>query len=569
MTNEQNPNIGNTDSGLERGMESLLAPDLILYNGKIVTVDDKSTIAEAVAIKEGKFIAVGRSNTVLALASSGTTKCVDLQGRTVIPGLIDGHFRMLDRATAQRYGANVSLAHSVADLLDTVREAATRIPKGQVITSNSGWYPHMLQEGRDPTRLELDAAAPNHPVILRGEFIYLNSSALKQFNISKDTPQPDYGWIEKDGNGEPTGVLMGDAALLVQRAHLTFSHEQKIEALRWALQEKARAGLTGVREGGIAMSDLRCYHELYRAGELPIRVSAQLALSMMPPVEEILSNFERLQLNNPVGDHWFRLDRAAYIFADDDYNRMGMSTPIHNQRVPEDRITRFQHERESSTDKIERIVIGMAKLGISGGILAGGDAMIDYILDILERANAVASIRDRRWVMSQVVYPKPRHHQRLRDLGIVLTPMWHHYYYYPAVSAYHGQVIAQTMDPFRELLEAGVKVGLGSDVSQIPLNYFVAIYFLHTRDTWKWGVVNPEQAISREQALRLLTINNAYLSFEENVKGSIEPGKLADLLVLSDDLMTVPAENITRIRSLLTMVGGKVVYQDSSYKGGF
>jgi predicted amidohydrolase YtcJ len=569
MTNGQNPNIGNTDSGFERGLESLLAPDLILYNAKVVTVDDKSTIAEAIAIKDGKFIAVGKNNTVLALAASGTTKRVDLQGRTVIPGLIDGHFRLMDRATAQYFGANVSLAHSVADLLDTVREAAARIPKGQVITSNSGWYPHMFTEGRDPTRSELDAAAPNHLVILRGEFIYLNSLALKQFNITKDTPQPDYGWIEKDSNGEPTGVLMGDAALLVKRAHLSFSHEQKMEALSWALQEKARAGLTGVREGGIAMSDLRCYHELYRRGELPIRVSAQLALSMMPPVKEILSNFERLQLNNPVGDHWFRMDRAAYIFADDDYNRMGMSTPIYNQRVPEDRITRFQHERESSTDKIEHIVTGMAKLGISGGILAGGDAMIDYILDILERANAVCSLKDRRWVMSQVVYPKPRHHQRLKDLGIVLTPMWHHYYYYPAVAAYHSQAIAQTMDPFRELLEAGVKMGLGSDVSQIPLNYFVAIYFLHTRNTWKWGAVNPEQAISREQALRLLTINNAFLSFEEKVKGSIEPGKLADLLVLSDDLMTVPVENIKRIRSLLTMVGGKVVHQDSVFKAIF
>lgn len=568
MINEQHPIIGNPDSGLEQSGESLLAPDLILYNGKIVTVDDKSTIAEAVAIKDGKFITVGQNNTVLALASA-VTKRVDLQGRTVIPGLIDGHFRLLDRATAQHYGANVSLAHSVRDLLDTVRESATRIPEGQVITSNSGWYPHMFQENRDPTRLELDVAAPNHPVILRGEFLYLNSYALKQFNINRDTPQPEYGWIEKDSNGEPTGVLMGDAALLVQRVHLNFTHEQKIDALRWALQEKVRAGLTSVREGGIAMSDLRCYHELYRLGELPLRISAQLALSMMPPVEEILSNFERLQLNNPVGDHWFRMDRAAYIFADDDYNRMGMSTPIHNQRVPEDRITKFQHERESSTGKIEQIVTGMAKLGISGGILAGGDAMIDYILDILERANAAHSLEERRWVMSQVVYPKARHHQRLRDLGIVLTPMWHHYYYYPAVAAYHGKAIAQTMDPFRELLEAGVKMGLGSDVSQIPLNYFTAIYFLHTRNTWKWGPVNPDQAISREQALRLLTINNAYLSFEEKVKGSIEPGKLADLLVLSDDIMTVPAEKIPRIYPLVTMVYGKVAHQDCAYKVTF
>ncbi|MFM8008138.1 MAG: amidohydrolase family protein, partial [Dolichospermum sp.] len=139
---------------------------------------------------------------------------------------------------AQKYGANISLAGSVDDILDAVKEAAARIPKGQVITSNSGWFPQMLQEGRDPTKEELDTVAPEHPVILRGEYIYLNSLALKQFNITKDTPQLEYGWIEKDPRtGEPTGVLMGDAAKLVNGVHLKFSEEQKSDALLWALQE--------------------------------------------------------------------------------------------------------------------------------------------------------------------------------------------------------------------------------------------------------------------------------------------------------------------------------------------
>ena len=137
----------------------VIAPDLILYNGKIITVDENFTIAEAVAIKDGKFVGVGTNHHILSLAKESTKK-VDLHGKTVIPGLIDAHFRLLDRATAQKYGANISLTGSVSDILEAVKEATARIPKGQVITSNSGWFPQMLQEGRDPTKEELDQVAP-------------------------------------------------------------------------------------------------------------------------------------------------------------------------------------------------------------------------------------------------------------------------------------------------------------------------------------------------------------------------------------------------------------------------
>ncbi|MDH6060620.1 amidohydrolase [Chrysosporum bergii ANA360D] len=544
----------------QENKELVMSPDLILYNAKIITVDEKFTIAQAVAIKDGRFVAVGASNQILSLARE-STKTLDLEGKTVIPGFIDGHFRLLDRATAQKYGANISLSESVGDILDAVREAAARIPKGQVITSNSGWFPQMLQEGRDPTKEELDAVAPEHPVILRGEYIYLNSYALKQFKITKNTPQPEYGWIEKDPvTGEPTGVLMGDAAKLLDGVHLKFSAEQKRNALLWALGECAKAGVTSIREGGISIPDLRFYHQLYREGKLPIRVSAQLSLNMSLPISEILSNFEQFYLNNPFGDRWFQIDRASYIFADDEYNRSNLSTPIYNQRVPEERVRRFHSSRDGSTEKIEQIITGMAKLGISGGILAGGDLAIDEVLDILDRVNDLYPLSDRRWIISQLFYPQERHLAKMKKLGVVLTPMWHHYYYYPALEVYHGKTVAQTMDPFKMLIESGVPVGLGSDISSIPLNYFTAIYFLHTRNTWKWGLVNPDQGISREQALRLLTINNAYVTFEEKEKGSIECGKLADLVVISDDIMTVTAEKIPLIKPLLTIINGQVVY---------
>ncbi len=545
------------------------APDLVLYNAKVLTVDAEDNIAQAVAIRDGKFMAVGSNEAILAMALK-ETRLLDLQNHTVIPGLIDAHFRLLDRATAQRFGANISLSHSVQYILDAVAEATSRIPKGQVITSNSGWYPSMLEEGREPTRAELDSVAPEHLVILRGEseFLYLNSCALNHFNITKDTPQPEYGWIEKEpSTGEPTGILMGGAAELLGNAHVHFTLEQKHEALAWALEQTVRAGITSIREGGISIENVRIYHERYRCGELPIRVSIQLGIDMSPPAEEIVSNLSRFYLNTPLGDSWFQIDRSAYFFADDDYNRTNLSTPIFNQRVPQDRLPRFNRKRsEGSIAKIEQVVTGMAKLGLSGGILAGGDTAIDDVLDMLERVNKQHPLAEQRWIISQLFYPKERHLERMKALGLVLTPMWHHYYYYPALRYYHGEDVAQTMDPFRLLLEGGLHVGIGSDVSSIPLNYFAAMYYLHTRNSWKWGPVNPEQAISREQALRLFTINNAFVTFEENSKGSIEVGKLADLVILSDDLLTVPAEHIPHIRPLMTMVGGKAVYQESNCK---
>jgi predicted amidohydrolase YtcJ len=538
------------------------APDLILHNGTIITVDSQFSIAQAVAIWDERFLAVGDNAPILALAGQGTRR-VDLRGRTVIPGFIDAHFRLLDRATAQMYGADISLTESVAEMLDAIRDVAARIRPGSIITTNAGWYPHMLREQRAPTLAELDKAAPEHPVVLRGEFLFLNSRAMDKFGINAATPQPDYGWIEQDpATGMPTGVLMGDAALLTRGMHSSFSQEQKKDALRWALEACASAGVTTVREGGIEVADLRCYQELWRTGELPIRVCAQLALSTAPPADEILDRFERLQPANPLGDHWIRIDHVAYLFADDDYHRMKVTPLIKGQRVPADRVNRYFRDRCCPLEKIEKIITGMARLGLSGGILAGGDRAIGDILQVLERANLVADLTHRRWVISQAPYPQPQHYSQLRDLGIVLTPMWHHYYYYPALAGYHGEAFAQTMDPFRSLRRAGVRVGLGSDISKVPLNYFAALAYLHTRNTWKWGTVNPDEALTREDALRMLTIDNAYVTFEEDVKGSIEPGKLADFVVLSANPMTVSAEEIPSIRAVATVVGGRVVHRE-------
>jgi len=183
---------------------------------------------------------------------------------------------------------------------------------------------------------------------------------------------------------------------------------------------------------------------------------------------------------------------------------------------------------------------------------------------VLEAAQREVGIRGRRWVLAHVIYPSKAQIARIKAVDAIVTPMWHHYYYYPVQVHYHGEAVAQRTEPFKDLLDAGVPLAMGTDISTIPLNYFPGLYFMVTRNTWKWGKANPGQAISRLDALRTMTTGCAFLTYEEGVKGSLEPGKLADMVVLSDDYLTVPEEEIRRLRSLATLVGGQVAYRDAT-----
>ena len=482
-------------------------------------------------------------------------------GQTVIPGLIDVHFQFQDRSAAQYYGAHVDLPSTVGDVTDAVKAAAKRIPGGQYITCNSGWYPHMLKEKRVPTIGELDAAAPNHPVVLWGEFYYCNTLALKMNGIDRNTKQPQNGWIGKDERtGELTGVLYGSAINLVDPTFRTFTPEQRAEALRWSSEQMIEAGVTSLRDPKRSTADIKVYQALNSAGELPLRVSVQRFIPSNFGVEQVLNMFRDEILYTPLGNERFQIDRAGYFYTDGGYHRMKLSIPVKTvPGIPEDGGQYF--EKEQSQESLEKIVVGMARMGFTGSIMAAGDEALELALRALEKADDEVGISDRRWVLAHVIYPTRQQLKRIRKLGAIVTPMWHHYYYYPTQVFYHGEEFAQKTDPFLDMLDEGVMVAQGTDISTIPLNYFAGIHFMVTRNTWKWGKANPHQAVSREQALRMMTINGAFTTFEEHRKGSLEAGKYADLVILSDDLMTVPEDEIPHIKVLATMVGGKFVYQ--------
>ena len=539
---------------------SKISADLILQNGRIVTVDPQFNIVTSLAVRKEEILAVGAKEELIAFQDKDT-KVIDLGGKTVIPGLIDVHFQFQDRSAAQYYGAHVDLPSTVADVIDAVKAATKRIPGGQYITCNSGWYPHMLKEKRVPTIGELDAAAPNHPVVLWGEFYYWNTLALKMNGIDRNTETPENGWIGKaERTGELTGVLYGSAINLVDQTFRTFTPEQRAEALRWSSEQMIEAGVTSLRDPKRSTADIKVYQALNSAGELPLRVSVQRFIPSNFGVEQVLNMFRDEILYTPLGNERFQIDRAGYFYTDGGYHRMKLSVPIKTvPGIPEDGGQYF--EKEQSQESLEKIVVGMSRMGFTGSIMAAGDEALELALRALEKADDEVGISDRRWVLAHVIYPTRQQLKRIRKLGAIVTPMWHHYYYYPTQVFYHGEEFAQKTDPFRDMLDEGVTVAQGTDISTIPLNYFAGIHFMVTRNTWKWGKANPHQAVSREQALRMMTINGAFTTFEEHRKGSLVAGKYADLVILSDDLMTVPEDEIPHIKVLATMVGGKFVYQ--------
>lgn len=543
---------------------SKVSADLILHNGKIVTVDSKFNIFTSLAVRKEEILAIGSRDEIFSFQGKDTSM-IDLGGKTVIPGLIDVHFQFQDRSAVQYFGAHVDLPSTIHDVIDAVKAAAERIPEGQYITCNPGWYPHMLKEKRVPTIDELDAAAPSHPVVLWGEFFYCNTRALELNGIDKNTKQPQNGWIGKDERtGELTGVLYGSAINLVDQTFKTFTSEQRAEALRWSSKQMIVAGVTSLRDPKRMVSDIKVYQALNNAGELPLRVSVQRFIPSNIEAEQVLDMFRDEILYTPLGNERFQIDRAGYFYTDGGYHRMKLSVPVKTvPGMPEDGGHYF--EKEQSQESLEKIVVGMARMGFTGSIMAAGDEALELALKALEKANDEVGISNRRWVLAHVIYPTKQQLRRIRKLGVIVTPMWHHYYYYPTQVFYHGEDFAQKTDPFRDMLDEGVTVAQGTDVSTIPLNYFAGIHFMVTRNTWKWGKANPHQAVSREQALRMLTINGAFTTFEEHRKGSLEAGKYADLVILSDDLMTVPEDEIPHIKVLATMVGGKFVYQTESF----
>jgi len=543
-----------------------ITADLILYNGKIVTVNQTFDIEEAIAIRGKDILAVGKDDTIRALAGPDT-RITDLKGKTVIPGLIDGHYHFMNKAVSFNLGVGVALVESIEEMVKRIKKKVDQTPPGELVYTTSGWLPQQFKENRVPTRYDLDPVSPNNPVIVvGGHSIYLNTYALRQAGISRDTVSPEGGTIAMNPEtGEPTGRLIENAARLARKKWTigAATHEQKLEAIRASQKKLNAVGITSIREPGISAADMRVYQELRDNGELTVRVSMNYSLDPSKPTEQLIKQLETWGVSTGFGDSMLRLDGIGEFGIDGGFEGGLMSKPYVHAPGNEDPKEYFGLQR-IPTEKFEQVLQAMSRLGWRACIHIVGDRGLDIALDAYEKASLVKPIAPKRWVIEHAHYTRPDQFKRINDLGLVISTQFHPYMAAQNMTYFWGEERASKTMRMRDWLDAGLIVGGGSDWTLLPANPFWMIYFWVTRDTRLGGVIGPDQRISREEALRVMTINNAYITFEENIKGSLEPGKLADLVVLSDDILTVPDSQIRDVAAQLTMVGGEIVHGNSA-----
>ena len=525
-------------------------PDTILVNGHVITVDARFSIAEAVAIAGGRFTAVGTNAAIRRLAGSKTTT-IDLHGQTVIPGLADGHLHDAGGGP----GVDLSGARNLADVLAAVAARVKHSRPGDVIVSNNDWHEAQLTEHRLPYRGDLDAVSPANPVVLvRGGHEYiLNSAALRKWNITRETPQQPGGRITRDAKGELNGELIDRAKALVQ---LPPSPPLTIESLVEQHKKLNAAGLTSIRYPGAPIEHYRLLEEMKRRGLLTIRVN-QLMRVGADSAEKMRAAVGALNVKPDEGDEWLRVG-GMKLGVDGGFEGGWMRQPYVE---PWGEGGTFYGVNTMKAAPYTDVVRELNRLGWRVATHAVGDAAIDEVIAAYEAANAETSIAGRRWTLEHGFIAQPDQFARMKTLGLVISAQDHLYLAGPSLVTYWGPARAARTTPMRAFLDQGFVVAGGTDSAVVPYPPLWVIYHFVTRDTISGGVLGADQKITRKEALQVETINNAYLTFEEQIKGSIEPGKLADLVVLPEDILTVADKGIERMRVSMTMVGGTVVYR--------
>jgi predicted amidohydrolase YtcJ len=536
-------------------------PDLILANGRIVTADPGFTIAEAVAIRGDKVLAVGRSADVMALAGPAT-ELVDLEGRTVLPGLIDTHAHV-ERAGLLDCTVGFEGVASVEAALERVRARAAETAAGEWIRGRM-WHPlAQLREKRFLTRWELDRAAPDHPVILPvGHFSLVNSRALALAGITRETPDPDGGAIHRDAAGEPTGVLEEAAEDLVERLLPPWSFEEQVAQMKAAMAYFNSYGLTSAISAAVSPGDLRVHQALRASGDATLRVSAMFAptggLNPTLSLDEWELFFSRVGVASDFGDAWLSLS-GVKLQVD---GGMTLRTAAMRAGYPDD--PDYRGTVVIPQERLNGFVSIANRYGWRVGIHAVGDAAIDAVLDAYEAADCERSIRERRFVVIHGSLMQPDQMIRARELGVRVDAQSAFLWDKAAAIARHmGKENADRAIPMRTLIDTiGLDLlGQGTDYPINPLNPFWNISVMTTRRDVTGAAYGLSEAITREEAIRLYTSAAARYSFSERLTGSIEPGKLADLVVLSADILSVPDEDLKTIRALRTIVGGRTVHE--------
>ncbi len=538
-------------------MISPYAPQLILHNGLIATQDERRSFAQAVAIKDGHFLAVGTDREILALRQPDT-EVIDLGGRTVVPGLNDSHLHVI------RGGLNYNLelrwdgVPSLADGLRMLREQAARTPAPQWVRVVGGWSEFQFAEKRLPTLEELNEAAPDTPVFILHLYCQamLNRAALRAVGYDKNTPNPPGGEIQHDKDGNPTGLLIARPNATILYATLAKGPKLPIEyqynSSRQFMRELNRLGLTSVIDAGGGYQnypeDYEVISELHRRGEMTLRIAYNL-FTQKPQKEK--EDFARwVQMAKPgQGDDVFRLNGAGemLVFSAADFEDFLEPRPDLPSRLEPD---------------LEEVISLLAANRWPFRLHATYDESITRFLNVFENVNKSYPLNGLHWFLDHAETISDRNIERVRALGGGIAVQHRMAFQGEYFTARYGrEAVAQT-PPIAKMLRAGLPVGAGTDATRVAnYNPWNSIYWLVTGRTVGGFELYPEEnRLSRMEALRLYTVGSAWFSSESEKKGAIVPGQLADLAVLSEDLFSIPEERIKRLESVLTLLGGRIVY---------
>jgi predicted amidohydrolase YtcJ len=490
------------------------------------------------------------------------TAVTDLHGRLVTPGLADGHFHN------EGGGPNLDLSKtgSLDDLVAAVGKAACAAGPGAVIVSNPDWHEAQLREKRLPLARELDAAAPNNPVVLvrGGHEMILNTAALQKWNITKDMPSPAGGSIGKEPDGSLSGELVDNAKKLVT---LPPTAPVSVEDAIRTQRTLNAYGITSVRIAGAykgnLFDDLKLLQAMRDKGELSLRYTVYLPGFGTGDPAKIHDMIVNSGLKQDDGDDWVRV-AGMKLLIDGGFEGGHMREPYEE---PFGKGGTFTGITVVPTENFVAVVKEVNRLGWRVATHAVGDAALDEVLAAYEAADAERSIKGQRWSVEHAFIARPDQIARMKKLDLILSVQDHLYLAAPAMKKYWGADRAHRVTPLKTYLANGFLVVGGTDSPVVPFNPFWEIYHFNTRDTISDGVYGAAERVrSRATLLQLITLNYAKATGEAASKGSIEPGKLADFAVLSTDILTAPARRLLTTKALATYVGGKEVYRDPDFR---